>query len=242
MKNTNDRAQPSPTLRRLPLPISPRSLSPILASDLFNHAAVALTDAVLLTEGVVGMVVRRMVESASTVMLAERTIPISPSSSDSIPPPPPSLPPRPPPAPVAGLPAPPPAPRAGPLRNCSRSPSKEFYRAYRGPDHASTRDSHVRTNRAWPRSCARRDTFTWVRVEQAAYLLESGVVGRVPPQGRTAWPAQAFPANKKENRGSPALCVSGNFQENRGCLVLHSGNSRVSLSLRAGLGQNLTQN
>ena len=26
------------------------------------------------------------------------------------------------------------------------------------------------------------------------------------------WPAQAFPANKKENRGSPALCVSGNFQ------------------------------
>ena len=35
--------------------------------------AVALTDAVLLTEGVVGMVVRRMVESASTVVLAERT-------------------------------------------------------------------------------------------------------------------------------------------------------------------------
>ena len=30
--------------------------------------AVALTDAVLLTEGVVGMVVRRMVESASTVV------------------------------------------------------------------------------------------------------------------------------------------------------------------------------
>ena len=30
--------------------------------------AVALTDAVLLTEGVVGMVVRRMVESASTVI------------------------------------------------------------------------------------------------------------------------------------------------------------------------------
>ena len=26
------------------------------------------------------------------------------------------------------------------------------------------------------------------------------------------WPAQAFPANKKENRGAPALCVSGNFQ------------------------------
>ena len=28
----------------------------------------------------------------------------------------------------------------------------------------------------------------------------------------STWPAQAFPANKKENRGSPALCVSGNFQ------------------------------
>ena len=28
----------------------------------------------------------------------------------------------------------------------------------------------------------------------------------------TPWPAYTFPANKKENRGSPALCVSGNFQ------------------------------
>ena len=26
------------------------------------------------------------------------------------------------------------------------------------------------------------------------------------------WPVPGFPANKKENRGSPALCVSGNFQ------------------------------
>ena len=26
------------------------------------------------------------------------------------------------------------------------------------------------------------------------------------------WPAYTFPENKKENRGSPALCVSGNFQ------------------------------
>ena len=26
------------------------------------------------------------------------------------------------------------------------------------------------------------------------------------------WPVRGFPANKKENRGSPALCVSGNFQ------------------------------
>ena len=33
-----------------------------------------------------------------------------------------------------------------------------------------------------------------------------------PTRCRIAWPAQAFPANKKENRGAPALCVSGNFQ------------------------------
>ena len=33
-----------------------------------------------------------------------------------------------------------------------------------------------------------------------------------PRSGFRLWPAQAFPANKKENRGSPALCVSGNFQ------------------------------
>ena len=26
------------------------------------------------------------------------------------------------------------------------------------------------------------------------------------------WPVYTFPANKKENRGAPALCVSGNFQ------------------------------
>ena len=29
---------------------------------------------------------------------------------------------------------------------------------------------------------------------------------------RVLWPVRGFPANKKENRGSPALCVSGNFQ------------------------------
>jgi len=61
------------------------------------------------------------------------------------------------------------------------------------------------------------------------------------------WPVpMLFPETKKETRGSPALFVSGNFQgnqpERRGCLVLHSGNSRVSLSLRAGLGQNLRRN
>ena len=52
-----------------------------------------------------------------------------------------------------------------------------------------------------------------------------------------------FPETKKETRGSPALFVSGNFHgKTRGCLELHSGNSRVSLSLRAGLGQNLRRN
>ena len=28
----------------------------------------------------------------------------------------------------------------------------------------------------------------------------------------SSWPVRGFPENKKENRGSPALCVSGNFQ------------------------------
>ena len=83
--------------------------------------AVALTDAVLLTEGVVGMVVRRMVESASTVVLAERTIPIILRLHP--------LPPRrsrraPRRRPSRDFLPPPPAPRAGPLRNSSRSLSK----------------------------------------------------------------------------------------------------------------------
>ena len=56
------------------------------------------------------------------------------------------------------------------------------------------------------------------------------------------WAEQGFPENKKENRGSPALCVSGNFQGKQRVLGLHSGNSLFSLSLRAGLGQNLRQN
>ena len=100
-----------------------------------------------------------------------------------------------------------------------------------------------------------------VRLMTALQVLQVGA-------GR--WPVRGFPANKKENRGSPALCVSAgrgpvpfypspsrgvrfiylffafpeNSRENRGCLVLHSGNSRVSLSesVRAGLGQNLRQN
>ena len=31
-------------------------------------------------------------------------------------------------------------------------------------------------------------------------------------KGTMDWPVYTFPANKKENRGAPALCVSGNFQ------------------------------
>ena len=42
--------------------------------------------------------------------------------------------------------------------------------------------------------------------------------------------------------GTPRAGAFEISRENRGCLVLHSGNSRVSLSLRAGLGQNLRQN
>ena len=38
----------------------------------------------------------------------------------------------------------------------------------------------------------------------------------MPPRGRPTlvvlWAEHSFPENKKENRGSPALCVSGNFQ------------------------------
>ena len=41
---------------------------------------------------------------------------------------------------------------------------------------------------------------------------DSAVLPRSQGVHHTHWPAQAFPANKKENRGSPALCVSGNFQ------------------------------
>ena len=55
---------------------------------------------------------------------------------------------------------------------------------------------------------------------------------------------RGFPAaNKKENRGSPALCVSGNFQGKQRVFGAPFWKlKRVSLSLRAGLGQNLRQN
>ena len=51
-----------------------------------------------------------------------------------------------------------------------------------------------------------------------------------------------FRKTKRKTEGSQHFAFPEISRENRGCLVLHSGNSRVSLSLRAGLGQNLTQN
>ena len=35
---------------------------------------------------------------------------------------------------------------------------------------------------------------------------------QLPAGSLSLWPVHTFPENKKENRGSPALCVSGNFQ------------------------------
>ena len=46
--------------------------------------SVVLIEAVRLTEGVVGMVVRRMVKSAITVVLAEKTIPVKRHPSHSL--------------------------------------------------------------------------------------------------------------------------------------------------------------
>ena len=43
------------------------------------------------------------------------------------------------------------------------------------------------------------------------------------------WAEHSFPENKKENRGSPALCVSGNFQGKQRVFGAPFGFSRVSL-------------
>ena len=51
-----------------------------------------------------------------------------------------------------------------------------------------------------------------------------------------------FRQTKRKTEGPQHFAFPEISRENRGCLVLHSGNSRVSLSLRAGLGQNLRQN
>ena len=50
--------------------------------------------------------------------------------------------------------------------------------------------------------------------------------------------------NQKGNQRVPSTFRFRKFpgKPERGCLELHSGNSRVSLSLRAGLGQNLRRN
>ena len=61
--------------------------------------------------------------------------------------------------------------------------------------------------------------------------------------------SQVFRQTKRKTEGPQHFAFPEISRENRGCLVLHSvslefpsGNSRVSLSLRAGLGQNLGQN
>ena len=51
-----------------------------------------------------------------------------------------------------------------------------------------------------------------------------------------------FRQTKRKTEGPQHFAFPEISRENRGCLVLHSGNSRVSLNLRAGLGQNLRQN
>ena len=54
----------------------------------------------------------------------------------------------------------------------------------------------------------------FARRENALRILfrGGGAGGRRRHGWGLAWDVAGFPANKKENRGSPALCVSGNFQ------------------------------
>ena len=49
---------------------------------------------------------------------------------------------------------------------------------------------------------------------------------------------ECFSGKQKGKQRGPSTLRFRKFPGNRGCLVLHSGNSRLSLSLRAGLGQN----
>ena len=51
-----------------------------------------------------------------------------------------------------------------------------------------------------------------------------------------------FRKPKRKREGPQHFSFPEISKETRGCLVLHSGNSRVCLSLRAGLGQNLRRN
>ena len=53
---------------------------------------------------------------------------------------------------------------------------------------------------------------------------------------------QVFRKTKRKTEGPQHFAFPEISRENRGCLVLRSGNSLFSLSLRAGLGQNLRQN
>ena len=53
---------------------------------------------------------------------------------------------------------------------------------------------------------------------------------------------EVFRKTKRKTEGPQHFAFPEISRENRGCLVLNSGNSLFSLSLRAGLGQNLRQN
>ena len=61
-------------------------------------------------------------------------------------------------------------------------------------------------------------------------------------RGRALGLNPVFRKTKRKTEGPQHFAFPEISRENIGCLVLHSGNSRVSLSLRAGLGQNLRQN
>ena len=61
----------------------------------------------------------------------------------------------------------------------------------------------------------RRPSDAAVNVPQQGHKHQTQVHASTPhprPTRRVGWALAGFPANKKENRGSPALCVSGNFQ------------------------------
>ena len=95
------------------------------------------------------------------------------------------------------------------VANNKELPGKKNWRprsAGRGPEEA------VRLWRARPV----REQFDAAVAARGGEGASCWSYSRACREGRSSvagWPAQAFPANKKENRGFPALCVSGNFQE-----------------------------
>ena len=76
------------------------------------------------------------------------------------------------------------------------------------------------------------DQTSWSAREWMPFALQRLSVGL----------STVFRKTKRKTEGPQHFAFPEISRENRGCLVLHSGNSRVSLSLRAGLGQNLRQN